>query len=59
MTATKFWVALIVGLIAFIRVAFGIDLGMDDATINTIAIAVQGFLTALLVWAFPNRPKEK
>ncbi|SDP08071.1 hypothetical protein [Phyllobacterium sp. OV277] len=59
MTATKFWVAFIIGLIAFIRALFGIDLGMDDATINTIAIAVQGFLTALLVWAFPNHPKEK
>ena len=59
MTATKFWVALIIGLIAFTRAAFGIDLGMDDATINTVAVAAQGILTAVLVWAFPNRPKEK
>lgn len=59
MSATKFWIALIIGLIAFVRAAFGIDLGMDDESINTIAVALQGFLTAILVWALPNHPKAK
>ncbi|MGE9266420.1 hypothetical protein ACVQH5_29805 [Klebsiella pneumoniae] len=59
MTATKFWVAFIIGLIGFIRAFFGIDLGMDEASINIIAVGVQGSLTALLVWAFRNRPKSK
>ncbi|MCA0279067.1 MAG: hypothetical protein LCH86_23985 [Proteobacteria bacterium] len=47
----KFWVAVIMALVAFIRSYTGLDLGVDDVTAN----AIVGAVTALLVWLVPNR----
>jgi len=51
---SKFIVALIVALVAFIRVYFGIDIGVDDAT----ATAIVGAIGAFLVWLVPNKEKQ-
>lgn len=47
----KFWVALIVAIIAFLRSFTGVDLGVDDAT----ATAIVGAVGAFLVWLVPNK----
>jgi len=52
--ALKFWVAVAMAAVAFLRVYAGIDLGLDEAT----ATAVIGGIGALLVWLVPNlKPK--
>jgi len=48
--ALKFWVAVAMAVVAFVRVYAGIDLGLDEAT----ATAVLGGIGALLVWLVPN-----
>lgn len=48
--AAKFWVAAIMALAEFIRIQYGVDLGLDEATIT----AIMGGITALLVWLVPN-----
>lgn len=53
MTATKFWIALLIAIANFIRIYAGFDLGIDEPT----ATAIVGALTAFLVWLIPNRPK--
>lgn len=53
MTATKFWIAAIMGLIAFYQSATGITLGLDQSTVTATLSA----LTAGLVWLLPNKPK--
>lgn len=55
MAYAKFWVALIMALVAFIRSYTGFDLGVDDAT----ATAIVGAVTAFLVWLVPNRRAVK
>lgn len=50
----KFWVAVMVALVAFIRSYTGIDLGVDDAT----ATAIVGAIGAALVYLIPNRPAQ-
>lgn len=52
--AAKFWVALAMAAVAFVRVQFGIDLGLDEET----ATAIIGGVTALLVWLIPNKQKH-
>ena len=54
--AAKFWVAGVMAVIQFIQIYFGIDLGLDEATVT----AVLGGITALLVWLVPNaKPKQE
>lgn len=55
MAYAKFWVALIMALVAFVRSYTGFDLGVDDAT----ATAIVGAITACLVWLVPNQPASK
>ena len=50
----KFWVALVVAIVAFLRSFTGIDLGVDDAT----ATAIVGAVGAFLIWLIPNKPKD-
>ena len=53
--AAKLWVAVAMAVVAFVRVYFGIDLGLDEET----ATAVIGGVGALLVWLVPNaKPKN-
>lgn len=52
--ALKFWVAVAMAAVAFLRVYAGIDLGLDEAT----ATAVIGGIGALLVWLVPNLKSE-
>lgn len=51
----KFWIALIIALVAFIRSYTGFDLGVDDAT----ATAIVGALGAFLIWLIPNKERAK
>jgi hypothetical protein len=51
MSAAKFWVALIMAFVAWLRAYTGFDLGIDDAT----AAAIVGAITAGLVWLVPNK----
>ena len=52
--AAKFWVAAAMAVAEFIRIQYGYDLGLDEATVT----AVMGGLTAFLVWLVPNaKPK--
>ena len=52
--AAKFWVALVMAAAEFTRIQFGLDLGLDEATVS----AIMGGVTALLVWLVPNaKPK--
>lgn len=48
--AAKFWVAAVMALAMFARVYFGIDLGLDEATVT----AIVGGIGAALVWLVPN-----
>ena len=47
----KFIVALLMAGAEFARAAFGLDIGLDDATANGLV----GVVTAILVYAIPNR----
>ena len=51
----KLYVAAGMAVVAYLRTAYGLDLGLDEA--NTTALV--GAVTAVLVWAVPNRPPEK
>lgn len=54
--AAKFWVAVVMALAEFIRIQTGVDLGLDEATVQ----AIMGGITALLVWLVPNaKPKPE
>lgn len=53
--AAKFWVAFIMALAEFARVQWGVDLGLDEATVS----AIMGGVTALLVWLIPNADPKK
>jgi hypothetical protein len=53
-SAAKFWIAAIMSVVQFIQVYFGIDLGLDQATVS----AILGGLTALFVWLVPNAKKS-
>lgn len=47
---SKFFVALFMALVAFLRDHYNIDLGIDEEA----ATALVGLLTALLVYLIPN-----
>jgi hypothetical protein len=53
--AAKFWVALAMGIVQFVRIQYGIDIGLDEAT----ATAIIGGIGALLVWWVPNLAEKK
>lgn len=55
MAYAKFWVALIMAVVAYVRAAYDIDLGVDEAT----ATAIVSGITAVLVYYVPNLPKPK
>lgn len=48
---SKFIVAVIMAFVAWVRAAYDIDLGIDEAT----ATALVGAVTAILVYAVPNK----
>lgn len=47
----KFFVALTMAGVEYIRARYGVDLGLDEATVSGLV----GALTAFLVWAIPNK----
>lgn len=47
----KFWVALLMAGVAYTRAKFGIDLGVDEATVTGFV----GVVSAGLIWLVPNR----
>lgn len=47
----KFFIALAMAGAEYIRARYGVDLGLDEATVSGLV----GALTALLVWAIPNK----
>ena len=51
---SKFWVTMVMAFVAWARAAYGIDLGIDEAT----ATALVGAVTAILVYAVPNKAKD-
>lgn len=51
MHAAKFYVAGIMAVVAYVRSAWGLDLGIDDAT----ATGIVGAVTAALVYFTPNK----
>lgn len=48
-------VAVIMAVATFVQKKFNINLGLDEGTLTTILIAI----TPILVWLFPNLPKDK
>lgn len=46
----KFWVALVMAGVQFIRAKYGIDIGLDETTAATLV----NLVAAALVWAVPN-----
>jgi len=50
----KFWVAVLMAIVAFVRARFNIDLGIDDAT----ASGIVGAISAILVYVVPNKPSK-
>ena len=48
----KFWVALLMAFIAFLRAHYDIDLGLDEDS----AAALVGAVTAVLIYLVPNKP---
>ncbi len=50
-SSNKFWVALIMAAIEFLRVRYDIDPGIDEGTVA----GVLGVIGAGLVWLVPNR----
>lgn len=50
----KFIVALIMAFAAWVRAAYDIDLGIDEAT----ATALVGAVTAILVYLVPNKARD-
>ena len=55
MSYAKFWAALLMAGVTFLRSYTGTDLGLDETTINTLVAAI----TAAAVWAVPNKPKDQ
>lgn len=51
LSGAKFWVAIIMAIVQFVQIYFGLDLGLDQAT----ATAIVGGVGALLVWLVPNK----
>ena len=51
---SKFIVAIIMAIVAWVRAAYDIDLGIDEAT----ATALVGAVTAILVYIVPNKARE-
>lgn len=49
--ADKALVAVIMGVLYLIRTYFGIDFGLSEATVGSIA----SFVTAILVYLVPNK----
>jgi hypothetical protein len=52
MAYNKFWVALVMAAVEYLRLNYGVDFGLDEMTISSIV----SFLTAFLVWLIPNDP---
>lgn len=52
MAYAKFWVAAIMAIVAYLRSAYNVDIGVDEAT----ATAIVSGVTALLVYLVPNKP---
>lgn len=55
MAYSKFIVAAFMAILTFAKSYYGIDFGVDEVTANNIIAA----LTALLVYAIPNKPKAE
>ena len=53
-TYAKFWVSAVMAFVAWVRAAYDIDLGIDEPT----ATALVGAVTAVLVYAVPNKAKD-
>lgn len=51
---SKFVVAVIMAFVAWLRAAYDIDVGLDESTVT----ALVGAVTALLVYAVPNKARE-
>tara|TARA_R100000365_G_C2747452_1_gene77373 strand:- start:2513 stop:2791 length:279 start_codon:yes stop_codon:yes gene_type:complete len=51
LAAAKFWIALTMGVVNFVQVYFGFDLGLDQMTATTI---ING-IGAVLIWLVPNK----
>lgn len=54
LSAAKFWVAVIMGIVQFIQVYTGYDFGLDQQTVSAVLTG----LTALFVWLIPNKLKR-
>lgn len=52
MAYAKFWAAAIMAIVAYLRSAYNIDIGVDETT----ATAIVSGVTALLVYLVPNVP---
>lgn len=50
----KFIVTVCMAVLEWIRVTYNIDLGLDESTVT----ALVGAVTALLVYAVPNKARE-
>jgi hypothetical protein len=54
MTAyNKLWAALVMAVLDLLREHYNVDLGLDETSVT----ALVGLVTALLVWAIPNRSR--
>ncbi|RDE08444.1 hypothetical protein [Pelagibacterium lacus] len=54
LTAAKFWFSLVMAGVHFVRLYWGIDLGLDEATALTI---ING-IWAAGVWLLPNKRRD-
>lgn len=54
LSGAKFWVAIVMAIVQFVQIYFGLDLGLDQAT----ATAIVGGVGALLVWLVPNKRRN-
>jgi len=55
LSAAKFWVAVIMGVVQAIQVYTGYDFGLDQQTVSTILAGI----TAFLVWLVPNKKSNQ
>lgn len=55
LSAAKFWVAAIMGVVQFVQIYFGIDVGLDQEIVSGLIAG----LTALFVWIVPNKRKKQ
>lgn len=51
---SKFIVAVIMAIAAWVRAAYDIDLGLDESTVT----ALVGAITSILVFAIPNKSRQ-